>query len=110
MVIDLSGVDNAILSDAAGLTGFISGLATGIDMHVMFGPVSQEGIPENPGVTAFAIIDYSHISIHTFTKHGEALVDIFSCKPYEQETAMAAVLAHFQATPEQARTQVVCWG
>ncbi len=109
IIIDVSGVDNKILNDQEGLKNFLNELPGLIDMHTLTEPLVVQGIPENPGLSGFVIIDYSHISIHTFTGNSEALVDIFSCKPYEQETAVNATLKYFQVPRDQARIQEVNW-
>lgn len=109
IIIDLSGVENKILNDAPGLERFLNELPGVIDMHTLTEPLVAEGIPENPGLTGFVIIDYSHISAHTFTKYNEALVDIFSCKPYIQDQAVEFVLKYFHAARSQAQIQEVSW-
>ncbi len=110
ILIDVSGVSKEILSNLQGLEKFLTDLPGIIGMHVLKGPVIAEGIPENPGLSGFVIIDYSHISIHTFTNSDEALVDIFSCKSYEQEVAKKAVLDYFKVDEPAARIQQVSWG
>lgn len=110
LILDLSGVATDILNDAEGLTQFLKTLPSAIDMHVLKGPEVAVGIPENPGISGFVIIDFSHISIHTFTKYNEALVDIFSCKPFDQESAKKAVLDYFKIPESQARIKEVWWG
>ena len=110
IIIDLTGISKEVANDTNGLTNFLKEFPLVIGMHVLKGPLVTDGIPENPGLSGFVIIDYSHISIHTFTKSNEALVDIFSCKPYEQEKAKEAVLGYFKVLSEQARIQQVFWG
>lgn len=110
ILIDVSGADSQILNDEAALEQFLKELPGVINMNILKGPVVTTGIPENPGLSGFVIIDFSHISIHTFTKHAEALVDIFSCKPYQKEDAVNAVLNHFKVAKESSRIQEVCWG
>lgn len=110
IIIDLHNVSNKILNNSQSLNNFLSELPSKIDMHVLKGPVVARGIPENPGLSGFVIIDYSHISVHTFTKNEEALVDIFSCKPFEQENAIKAVTEYFQVPRNQARVRKVFWG
>lgn len=110
ILIDVSGVSQEILSNQEGLKNFLTDLPTIIGMNVLNPPVVVDGIPANPGLSGFVIIDFSHISIHTFTNFDEALVDIFSCKPYEQEKAKGAVLNYFQVPETSARIQQVWWG
>jgi S-adenosylmethionine decarboxylase len=110
VIMDLENVSQEILNDVEGLREFLKKLPGTIDMSVLKGPEVVQGIPENPGITGFVIIDFSHISVHTFTKFGEALVDIFSCKPFEQENAIKAVLEYFKISREDARIKEVFWG
>lgn len=109
IIIDVEKVDNSILVDESGLKNFLVDLTGKIDMHVLFGPAVVSGIPENPGLSGFVIIDFSHISCHTFTSASEAQVDIFSCKAYDQAKAIQAVLDYFKVPRSSARFQQVCW-
>lgn len=109
IIIDLEKVNNKILNDEKGLKGFLIDLAEKINMHVLYGPVVVSGIPENPGLSGFAIIDYSHISTHTFTEHNEAQVDIFSCKAFDQKQAIKAVLDYFQVPKSSSHFKEVFW-
>lgn len=110
IIIDLSDVSNKVLNDENGLKGYLAELPGKIGMHILFGPTVVSGIPENPGLSGFVIIDYSHISIHTFTDHREALVDIFSCKPFEKQDAIQSALNYFSVPETQARIKEVYWG
>lgn len=109
IIIDVNGSSNEILNNSEGLVNFLKNLPGVIGMSVLKGPEIAEGIPENPGLSGFVIIDFSHISIHTFTKYNQALVDIFSCKPYDQEVASQAVLDYFKVSKDQAKIQVISW-
>lgn len=110
IIIDTNNVPNQPLTDEEGLKNFLMHLTSTIGMHVLKGPEIATGIPENPGLSGFVIIDFSHISIHTFTEHKQALVDIFSCKPFNTEVAKKAVLDYFHTSEEDAKTQQVSWG
>lgn len=109
VIIDVGRVEGKILNDKRGLKTFLKTLPGIIDMHLLTQPVVVSGIPENPGLSGFVIIDYSHISIHTFTNHNEALVDIFSCKPFQQEKAVEKVISYFQIPLQNASIQQVRW-
>lgn len=110
IIIDLNHIDNEYLNQERLLSQFLKDFPGIIDMHPLIDPVIAEGVPENPGLSGFVIIDYSHISIHTFTDYQQALVDIFSCKPFSKQEAVQAVLSFFQADSSQAKIQKVSWG
>lgn len=110
IIIDLKEVPEKVLTDKDGLVAFLTQFPPIIEMHVLHPPVVVEGIPENPGLTGFVLIDFSHISVHTFTKHQEVLVDIFSCKSYDQEAAIEATLKYFPVPRSLAHIQQVFWG
>ncbi|OGE31709.1 hypothetical protein A2631_01015 [Candidatus Daviesbacteria bacterium RIFCSPHIGHO2_01_FULL_44_29] len=109
LIIDIRSIKKEILTDEQRLSNFLVSLPPIIDMSILAGPVIAQGIPENPGLSGFVIIDYSHISVHTFTEHGQAQIDIFSCKDFDQEKAIAATLDYCQVTRDKAVTQVVGW-
>lgn len=83
IILDAFNCDNSYLNDTSKIDAIIRKTAELCGMKILHGPVVLEGVPENPGVTGFAVIDFSHISIHTFTKAQEVCVDIFSCKPFD---------------------------
>jgi len=92
------------------LRQLVQKIATSVDMKILEGPIVAEGVDINPGFSALAIIDFSHISIHTFTKYREALVDVFSCKEYDREKVLS-VVKEFLSTPETTiRQKEVWWG
>ncbi len=109
IIIDLNQAKTKALANVAGLEDFLQELPGLIGMSILYGPIVKEGIPENPGLSGFVIIDYSHISVHTFTQDNSCLVDIFSCKPYDQEHARDVVLEYFGANKNNSRIQVVAW-
>jgi S-adenosylmethionine/arginine decarboxylase-like enzyme len=82
-VIDAFDCDVSLISNKLLLVELLLEVTKLLDMKVLKGPEIAEGIPENPGLSAFAIIDFSHISIHTFTNSKEFCLDIFSCKTFD---------------------------
>jgi S-adenosylmethionine decarboxylase len=52
-------------------------------------------VPEDWGVSGFVLIAESHISIHTFPERGYLSLDIFSCKNFDYNQAVAYVTEVF---------------
>lgn len=100
IIIDAFDCNNEVLSNKSKIEAIIRSLADLCGMTILHGPVVLEGVPENPGITGFAIIDFSHISIHTFTAEKEACVDIFSCKPYNYEQVKKFIMKELDLTEE----------
>jgi len=82
-IVDAFDVDPVMLSDKDFLIKTVKEIATLLDMKILKGPDYAVGIPENPGITLYTIIDFSHIAIHTFTDPKEFCLDIFSCKEFD---------------------------
>jgi hypothetical protein len=80
-----------------------------IDMRILAGPHVVEGMPYNPGITGFAIIDFSHISVHTFSDCDYVMVDIFSCKAYDIEVVRRFLGGMFDLPPASLNLRVVSW-
>lgn len=109
VIFDLSHAGETI-RDPERLKTFAAEIVDAVHMKILSGPVVCEGVPENPGLSCFAVLDYSHVSIHTFTKYDEVLIDVFSCKPFSVEDARK-VCMNFFATPEtEVREKKVWWG
>ncbi len=109
ILFDLSHAGDAI-HDEDCLKEFAVEVVAVVKMNILYGPVVCEGVPENPGLSCFAVLDYSHVSIHTFTKFNEALIDIFSCKAFVIEDARRVCLKYFSTPETVVREQTVCWG
>ena len=57
-----------------------------VGMNVISGPhVVYSDMVDNEGFTAVAVLDFSHLSIHTWDKVNPALIefDLFSCKDFD---------------------------
>jgi S-adenosylmethionine decarboxylase len=83
IIIDAFDCEPKFLADEQFLMNFEKDIAQLLGMSILKGPIAAQGIPENPGLSVFSIIDFSHISIHTFTASNELYLDIFSCKPFD---------------------------
>ena len=52
-------------------------------------------VPDDWGLSGFVLIAESHISIHTFPERGYLSLDIFSCKGFDYDKAVAYVTEIF---------------
>jgi S-adenosylmethionine decarboxylase len=110
LIIDLDHCQPTSMVDVTGLEEFLKKLVASIDMKVLKGPLVAEGIPANPGISGFVIIDFSHCSIHTFSNHQEAMVDIFSCKEFDIDMAMKMAKEYFATSESEIRFRKIWWG
>lgn len=95
IVIDAYNCEAAVLDNPAKVKKALETIAGLCNMHILHGPVVIEGVPANPGITGFCVIDFSHISIHTFTATHEMCVDVFSCKAFDYDKVKAYVKKTF---------------
>lgn len=95
IIVDAYNCDPQILDDKKNLEQVLRDIVDLCKMKILYGPVILEGVPENPGITGFAILDFSHISIHTFTAENEICIDVFSCKKYDYEEVKKYVMDKF---------------
>ena len=68
---------------------FLRTLIKAINMKAMYGPTASYcKMKGNRGVTAFAIIETSHIAMHIWDEVSPALVqlDVYSCSEFDPET------------------------
>eukprot|EP00041_Stephanoeca_diplocostata_P018808 m.397420 g.397420 ORF g.397420 m.397420 type:complete len:760 (+) comp21129_c0_seq3:328-2607(+) len=76
IVLDLYGVDAAVLDDEEGLANVSSALLHGLGMTIL-SIRSHKLSPQ--GVSITVTIAESHLTIHTWPEHGTALIDMFTC-------------------------------
>lgn len=109
VIYDISSVSQNI-ADKKAISNFLVDLIAKVKMSVLSGPHVVDGIPQNPGITAIVVIDFSHISVHTFTQYNEALVDIFSCKEFDRTIAKKFCQEFFGVDDSSTRQKEVWWG
>ena len=86
IIFDAFGVDAKILNSEKVILDLLLNIPKLIEMKILSGPnLVRDYDTGHEGLSAFEIIDYSHISIHTFVDTQEAFVDIFSCRPFDYE-------------------------
>ena len=84
-----------------------------IGMHKITAPqlmpyAGKEDSFDKGGISAFVLIAESHITIHTFNEQRHAFIDIFSCKNFDVEKAVAYLTAVFK--PESVGRNLIMRG
>ena len=98
LAIDSREGDPALLGDAGIARDFLLALPARIGMTIVAPPQVHEyrgGKPSDWGISGFALIAESHITVHTFPERRYANIDVFSCKPFDVESTIAAARAAF---------------
>lgn len=107
LIIDAFDCRVSLLSDKNFLIELVKKIAKMIDMKIIKGPEFAEGVSKNPGLSIFAIIDFSHISIHTFTNSKEFSLDIFSCKPFDCKKIENCIKSSFKINDKQVSKSII---
>jgi S-adenosylmethionine decarboxylase len=92
LVIDGFGGNTSKMWDDGLVRQFLTDYPDTLEMTRITEPrvlVYEASKPEDSGVSGFVIIAESHISIHTFPYRQYVNIDIFSCKSFDNELAIA---------------------
>ncbi len=92
LVIDGYGGNVSKMWDAELVRQFLTDYPESLEMTRITEPhvlVYDAPKPEDSGVTGFVIIAESHISIHTFPRKSYVNIDIFSCRAFDHDRALA---------------------
>lgn len=77
--------------NATALSEWCTDVITSVGMKCIGGPlVVHSDMEGNAGYTAVAILDFSHLAIHSWDEISPALIefDLFSCKNFDIETVL----------------------
>jgi S-adenosylmethionine/arginine decarboxylase-like enzyme len=99
LIIDMSAGDKARVRSAKHIRQFVHTLVVAIDMKAYGPPVLEhfaEHVPEAAGYSLVQLIETSAITGHFCDHSGDAYIDIFSCKDFDAERAIAVVRAAFR--------------
>jgi S-adenosylmethionine decarboxylase len=99
LTIDGFGGDRELLSSEALVRSLLDRYPGEISMTKIAPPFVYRYVgdkPEDWGVSGFVLIAESHIAIHTFPERGYVWVDVFSCKPFEADSAIDTVSDAFR--------------
>lgn len=86
LIIDASGCNRSKIGDTKLVKIFLKELIRRIDMKIIKGPIVlnyKSSEERENGITGFAILAESHVSIHTYPMKGFFSLDIFSCVEFD---------------------------
>lgn len=101
LIMDLYGCPPEILADLRVHFDHLNEMPVAIGMTKITQPYvfPYSGlVPEDEGITGTVIIAESHLSVHSFTQKGVTFLDVFSCKPFDVNRAIAEIVARFRPT------------
>ena len=95
LVIDGYGGDPNKLWDAELVRSFLESYPARLGMTRISEPHVSTWEAPDPGLSGFVVIAESHICIHTFPRRDYVNIDIFSCRPFDNEQALRDVVSLF---------------
>lgn len=89
------GCASPVLSDAELASTCLGALADALGLTAVQPPTAQRA---ERGIVAVVLLAESHAAIHTDVQAGMLFVDVFSCRSFDVEQALAVVRAHYGPT------------
>jgi S-adenosylmethionine decarboxylase len=98
LMLDCSGCDIPSISNRDNIYAFVKHLVERIDMTAHGEPVIEYLLPGDPkqGYSLMQLITTSNICGHFMELDGTAYFDVFSCKPFDVDTAKTVVTEYFR--------------
>ena len=96
------GCDPARLSSPGLLAALFDEIVGDLGLNVVGTPVFHK-FPGAGGVTGFAILAESHLSVHTFPEHRSLCLNLFCCRPRAEWPWRERLAAHVGADEVQVR-------
>ncbi len=107
LTLDIYGVSAEVLIDERAVEKLLVAIPQIIDMKIVAGPFvvpfihrKDDDAPAHFTIDGIAIIATSHVSIHTLPHLNMMLVDVFSCKAFDQQRVIDLLCASLGAMPE----------
>lgn len=97
--LDLGGCDPEAIRSAERIKDFSTMLVERIDMKAFGDPIIVHfGSDDKSGYTLLQLIETSCISAHFSEDSNSAYIDVFSCKPFQEEDVIQTCVEYFGAT------------
>lgn len=105
IIFDAFGVNKSLLGDEKFVFDLLYEIPNLVKMKILTGPhLVRDYDKGHEGFTGFAILDFSHISIHTFVKTQEIYIDVFSCKKFDYDEIREFLYKKVKVNPSQIET------
>lgn len=108
LTLDLYNCDHKLLNDMEYCYNSLLKMAKILKMKVLTPPFvvsasgnEKSGGKDPGGFSGFLMIYESHISLHTFVKRGFASVDVYSCKEFDEKSAIKHFKEFFNSRDEE---------
>ncbi len=111
LVLDFNGCPFELLSSEENIRAWTKELVEAINMIAYGEPIIEHFAThshEAAGFTLLQMIETSAIAAHFAENIGQVYIDIFSCKPYENQVAIDICAKYFQ--PEEIRQTALIRG
>ena len=98
LILDLDGCPREHLTSADNIRGWVKELITVIDMKAFGEPMLEHFASHSFGAAGFTLlqlIETSNISAHFAENLGQVYIDVFSCKRFDDEAAIAVCKKYF---------------
>ena len=108
LMLDCAGCDHDKITNGANITAFTKELVRRIDMVAFGEPVVAHFATHDPDKAGFSfcqMIETSNICGHFVDKNGNFYIDVFSCKPFDNDTVIQVVDKYFK--PEKVRMHYI---
>ena len=105
LILDCSACHVPSIQSRENVYNWIKHLVSAIDMEPIGEPrieYTAAEFPDKAGFTAIQVIVTSSIVAHFVDSTGDVYIDVFSCKPFDNDTVIASINNAFQ--PKKIRT------
>jgi S-adenosylmethionine/arginine decarboxylase-like enzyme len=103
LMLDCRAADISLITNAEHVANFARTLVARIDMKAFGEPqVVNFGTGNKAGFTLVQLIETSNICAHFCNDTGDIYLDVFSCKPYDDQIVKSTVIEYF--FPERIRS------
>ena len=99
LILDCHACDVLSIKSYDNVYNWITGLVKAIDMEPIGEPrieYTAAEFPDKAGFTAVQIIVTSSIVAHFIDSTGDVYIDVFSCKPFDNNTVIKSIEEAFQ--------------